>query len=676
MTELDETPWSDSPRSKADISGRPAFAEAVAARIGATPVGTSSTVYGLVGPWGSGKTTLLHDIEERLTWQTVWFSPWSAADVTAITGEFVAALSEAFPQAKTLKSRLLGYARFGVPALKAVPFAGEAAAGIAATALDNLATMPAWHTEFQTISQEIAEQSKRVLVMVDDVDRLDATELRALLRVIRLLGRFNNVHYLIAYDQATIDLLLEGSDLAGAGHSSDFMEKIVQYPFEVPPTPAIERRRWARDLLRVAVPQQAQVSDYLRVPTEDLIGILAAGIETPRAAERLREQLTSFAELATQAELDGLDFVTISWLRIAHHNVWDHIRTRPEEYQAWNDTDTDKVQSERKANIAKLVQRGGVEPVWDAVQFLFGNSSGTSVAVRKSRMCEARYFNRYFLLGLADDDVSDAKTQAAIDQIIAGIATSGEICAFTDLILGVDGERASLALQVGRASRGDETASVALVDYLYARRSDLQENGRLQDFRQAPLERWLAREIALALSVSALSVIDAAEQFGYEFLIASAYGVRRSGPRDDELIRAAFGGVTETWMETVKGQTLDQVLARSELFPMLSLCVWLGANTGAGILAPLIASTDDLIRAAQRFVTYKGWIGSFVEYEVEFGEAEFRFAVGSALTTERQSELPAPDKDLHYEVVDRPTRDLDPIELRDYSVRKLRELAL
>ncbi|WP_010203087.1 KAP family P-loop NTPase fold protein [Salinibacterium sp. PAMC 21357] len=675
MTISENPVWSDSPRSKADIGGRAAFAAAVAARINAAPMGSSSTVYGLVGPWGSGKTTLLRDIEDRVTGETVWFSPWSAADVAAITSEFVAALSEAFPQAKDLKSRLLGYSRFGVPALKAIPFAGEAVSGVAAKAFEELTPPSAWHTEFQHISEQIQHLGKQVLVIVDDVDRLDANDLRALLRVIRLLGRFNNVHYLIAYDQMTIDQLLTSSGMVG--RSSDFMEKIVQYPFEIPPTPAAERRRWARASVTVAVPEHAQLSDDFRAPTESLIGILAAGIETPRSAERLREQLAIFAGLASQAELDGLDFVAISWLRIAHHNVWEHVRSHREVFCGWRNTSEDATRSEQQVAISELVSASSAKAVWDAVLFLFDSSNELLAPVgRKRGIRSPRYFDRYFLLGLAEDDVSDAQTDAAVEQIIAGTSTSAEIEIFGGIILGDDAERAALALRVGRDSRRDDTPSIAMVDFLSAQRQDLDRTNRLHDFRQAGLERWLAREVALALASGDLDVEHAVAQFGYELLIASAHGIRGVSRGSENLIKAAFSGVAREWTETAGKQTLDEVLARPEMYSMLSFCAWLGSDIGRGVLERSISGAEDLVRVAEKFVTYSETLGYRTEYDVRFREAAFRFAVGDELSAERLAELPDLDDSLDYEITDRLTRDLEIAELRDYVVRQLRGLAL
>ncbi|ARC58650.1 hypothetical protein AS850_16290 [Frondihabitans sp. 762G35] len=547
--------------------------------------------------------------------------------------------------------------------------------GLAQQVLDNVGAQSAWHSEFSVISDEIAEQGVQVVVVVDDVDRLDAGELRALLRVVRLLGRFTNVHYLLAYDQSTIDQLLAASYMGG--RSSDFMEKIVQYPFEVPPVPMIERRRWSRAIVSLVVAEDAQQSDELNGPTDDLIRILAAGIETPRAAERLREQLGSFSDLAVLAELDGLDFVAISWLRIAHHDVWDFLRTHADDFQGWVDTDDEEAHVDVKSEVERRVRRGNVKVAWDAVDFLFGGSSFFAAKPgRLRRMRQARYFDRYFLLGLADDDVSDTQTRKAVDQLVAGSLITPEVDAFSDLIMASDGERASLALQVGSEARERDTASLHVITFLWARRAELKERGRLEDYRQSPLERWLGRELALALASGMLSTEDAIDRFGYEFLAASAYGVRRSERKEASLVADAFGGVADRWIAAITSEGLDEVLERPELMVMLSLCAWLKTGVGAGALEPFITSAEELLRVAEAFVVYGTNYGYTIEYSVGFNDSLFRFAIGNALTDEILSTLPLRDSGLDYEVEDRATRDLSPTESRDFTLRSLGELNL
>ena len=403
-------PWSDESLPTTDIAGRPEFARAVAARIDSCIDGQGSTVFGLVGPWGSGKTTLLTDIVGQLDgWRSVWFSPWSVADVSSITTEFVSALAEAFPKSPSVKDKLASYSRFGTPMLKMIPVVGDAISSVTTEAISALTKRPAWHSEFGKLSEEIADQHHRVLVIVDDVDRLDGDELRSLLRVVRLLGRFANVHYLMAYDQATIESVL-GTARAN-GESSEFMEKIVQYPFEVPPTPMVVRRRWSRQILDTVSPADATIGGLHAEHREELVRILASGLETPRAAERLREQMLSLSGLVADAEVDAFDFTALTWLRIAHHRVWDEIRLNSGDYLSWRESDSTETQQKRMERIESLVARGHAKPVQDAVGYLFEPMGVMgALAGRQGRMQKARYFDRYFQVGLADDDVSERKT--------------------------------------------------------------------------------------------------------------------------------------------------------------------------------------------------------------------------------------------------------------------------
>ncbi|MBM4582548.1 hypothetical protein GS592_05680 [Rhodococcus hoagii] len=90
---------------------------------------------------------------------------------------------------------------------------------------------------FTKISNAIRKTGKNILVIVDDIDRLHSDELLSVMKAVRLLGRFDGVHYLLSYDEQTLLGVLEQTDLAGNSRprARDYLEKIVQYPFTLPP---------------------------------------------------------------------------------------------------------------------------------------------------------------------------------------------------------------------------------------------------------------------------------------------------------------------------------------------------------------------------------------------------------------------------------------------------------
>lgn len=623
---------------------------------------------------GKRKTTLLREIEAQLTdWTIVWFSPWSVGDEAAISSEFVAALGEAFPQSADIGRTLASYARFGTPMLKMIPIVGDVIASVAAEGFAELAKRPAWHTEFEKLSAAIREQRERVLVLVDDVDRLDGSELRALLRVVRLLGRFTNVHYLMAYDQVTIETVL--GSVNAIGDSSQFMEKIVQYPFEVPPAPMVVRRRWARQILEMVclVERDGVYGEDL----ERLVAVLASGLETPRASERLKEQILSLSALLVNAEVDALDFATLTWLRIAHHRVWDDIRLNPSSYLSWRENESQETVEVRKKAVKALVVQGNAQPAWDAIAYLFEPVGIASIlAGREGLIQTPRYFERYFQIGLPEDDVSERRSRAALAILEAGESTGPDVAELQLILLGQDDERSALAFDtVSRLRRESGRNSTALFNFADGVRAAMQllDNPHLGRFGSA--ERWVGQEIHLALNSGLVEMDWLIDRFGYPFLTSSAFGSKRALRHEDAETKQTYLGLARMWVAQVRRETLTETLDRPELIAMTSFCIWVrDLEPYQGFLSEKVQESAEVLAVAKAFVSFNEWVGAGVHYDIVFRGEEFKFAAGEALTSFSIDQLPAVPEIPDYEVSDRLDRKLSDAQRRDFAVRSLGQL--
>ncbi|WP_338141465.1 P-loop NTPase fold protein [Leptospira interrogans] len=77
----------------------------------------------------------------------------------------------------------------------------------------------------------LSRREAKLLIIVDNLDRLTGEEIRKMFAVIRANSDFPNVIFLLAFDRAAIEKSLEGEN----GISSrEFLEKIVQVSFEIP----------------------------------------------------------------------------------------------------------------------------------------------------------------------------------------------------------------------------------------------------------------------------------------------------------------------------------------------------------------------------------------------------------------------------------------------------------
>ena len=163
--------------------------------------------------------------------------------------------------------------------------------------------------------REVEEAGNPILVVVDDIDRLHVDELLALLKVVRLLGRFDGIQYLLAYDDETLFRTLSASSIVGEGNDGSaarFVEKIVQYPLVVPPLLPYQQLSRLADGLRL----DSRVTDD---GSGERIAALASSfatlLRTPRAVDRYLAQLRHHLPLVPVEEIDDEDVQILTLLR-------------------------------------------------------------------------------------------------------------------------------------------------------------------------------------------------------------------------------------------------------------------------------------------------------------------------------------------------------------------------
>jgi predicted KAP-like P-loop ATPase len=217
------------------------------------------------------------------------FTPWATSDLYGLLGDFYASLSAALPakKARRLRKSLGTLAQVASPGTKAIPLIGATVAAATKMAGDALVKQEPWDKAFHRAERELLDLETPILLIADDIDRLQRAELLGLLKVVRLLGRFNGVHYLLAYDEATLFQTLSESDLIGgeSDAAARFLEKIVQYPLVVPPlleTQLIDRLDAGIDEALADAGRRAIASGRLG----DLRKVYLSQLATPRAIDR------------------------------------------------------------------------------------------------------------------------------------------------------------------------------------------------------------------------------------------------------------------------------------------------------------------------------------------------------------------------------------------------------
>ena len=83
------------------------------------------------------------------------------------------------------------------------------------------------------IQAALRELQKPIVVVIDDIDRLDTREIQDVFKLVRLTANFPNVIYVLAFDRRRVEEALGEEGIPGR----DYLEKIVQVGIDLPSVP-------------------------------------------------------------------------------------------------------------------------------------------------------------------------------------------------------------------------------------------------------------------------------------------------------------------------------------------------------------------------------------------------------------------------------------------------------
>lgn len=307
-------------------------------------------VIGVEGAWGSGKSSLTALTKQSLSNEPnyrrpeiVDFKPWLIGNRDALLAALFSDLRKAIDQielrggdatsvsvtaARKASAQMTAFAArlepvgslltLGAtahPALLVV--AGLVNAG--AKAAQQASKGPSLSKLKADLDSALSDLKVKIVVVIDDVDRLEPGEALEILRLIRSVADFKNIVYILCYDPGVLSHAIEVGASVGSGRA--FLEKIVQVAVPVPIPEPFLLRRWFDVSVQRLFPDLADEQSARLRRVIDAEGGRQLG--TPRAVVRSLNAV-SFAWAALRHQVDEADLV---WLQL--------IRTGSPELYRW-----------------------------------------------------------------------------------------------------------------------------------------------------------------------------------------------------------------------------------------------------------------------------------------------------------------------------------------------------
>ncbi len=280
---------------------------------------------GIVGEWGDGKSSLLNLIEEKLgtdykEFIVVHFNPRASKSANYIQEDFLDALKVSLAPFHSGINRIIDDYSVALDAISGIPSFASRFLGLLKIYLKKNQK-----SKKDILSQAIVDIRRRIVILIDDLDRLTGEELLEVLKVIDTNGAFPNTVFLTAFDKTYVNRVLENHLRLGL-QPRPYTDKYFTVEVPVPLHPSFRLINHLVSILRKACDSgyisQHSASEIERL-TKSLSSYLSLRLLTIRDIRRFANQfLYDYAEI--QRDVNFQDYLLLELVKFSY----------PEEYNA------------------------------------------------------------------------------------------------------------------------------------------------------------------------------------------------------------------------------------------------------------------------------------------------------------------------------------------------------
>ena len=388
------------------------YADEIINRVLATNIKGQSYAIGVTGEWGVGKTTFLDELEKKIgkRAEVVKFNPWMCSTPEQVTHDFFASLRHQLSEKySTLSRSIREYAKY-VSSLSLEP----------STAIKVDLSLPnnkeSLFERKRILSEKFSRLPLPVVVVIDDVDRLEREEVFEVLRLIRNTADLSNMIYLVAYDKEYVTSVLKDKEIKDA---TAYLEKIFQVEVHLPKVE--DQLLW--NLLYKDIAEQLssvfadKLFELLKSDEKELVLTILDNYRRVKRFARIYSLAISYLRKQVPGEVKQMDVFWLELLQVYDKKTYDVLANNPE-CLLYRD--------EIKYRIRDGVQRPATEkdknkfegvPFWEKetpkiLERLFGNY----IKTKKQSICFIENYSKYFMMSVSPFRLSISEINSIFDE--------------------------------------------------------------------------------------------------------------------------------------------------------------------------------------------------------------------------------------------------------------------
>jgi len=458
--------------------------------------GKESFVIGIEGVWGSGKTSFinltLNQIKNEPKLILVNFNPWNFTGQNELIEDFFSTLISKIKPFITDKDKLRKLSSIVSKLTKKseVSISPEVSAfwGAVNFKANDLFKLKGdektLEEERRDIDNLFKQLNKKVVIVIDDIDRLDKEETRLIMKLVKMTANFPNTVFVLCYDREKV-----AEKLNSEGSGEEYLKKIIQVSFTLPmPDEQGLQKILFGDLDETIKGVYGQVK--LEGNDEKRWGDLQyQGFQRPfRTVRDVKRYISSLRlnwSIVEKEDVNQIDFMAIELIRVFAPTLYSGIAGNPNlftgltHYISISGNDSKKNFQAKMKELVEVLPHELQNPMKGICEVLFPHLEHAIYGgewqqewQREKRICVSERFGFYFQLGIPVGAISEVEANELAE-------TFNDEQAFSEKILELASDkrlRPMLAKILDRVNTFDEIKVKNVISVLWNLENDITED--------------------------------------------------------------------------------------------------------------------------------------------------------------------------------------------------------
>ena len=415
---------------KEDLLGRAKVANELSREIKSYKNEDSLTI-GIVGKWGSGKTSfinmVLENFEENDDYIIIKFNPWNISSRKQLISDFFLQLSNNIEKkgsneiigaiGKSLGTLSKFFKPLGfIPPLSVLSTIGDITEK-ASEFINEYVESEKEDLESlkDNINNKLTNLNKKIIIVIDDIDRLCDEEIREIFQLLKSIADFKNTIYILSYDR---EIVTKALDKTQQDKGEEYLEKIVQVPLVLPYISKSDLDKIFINRLNITIniPDEEYDNSYF---SEIYYNGLAENFESLRDIERYMNVFSLGINLARE-ELNINDYIAITLIKVFDTDLYEYIKNNKEyfsgtKFDEFLNKDKKEILTELERIYEKLKKlekrkiKRLMEVVFPKLEVTTYDEGFIDIWGKTRRIATPVYFESYFRLDFPEDEIKKSE---------------------------------------------------------------------------------------------------------------------------------------------------------------------------------------------------------------------------------------------------------------------------